>query len=173
MTNAKRGCGSHRWVYLCAAAALGIALSGCGAGGGSGAEGSAAMSAPAPASAAMSAPARAAMSTPASAATSAPPSGTASGNSNLPTASTGAVTINWTPPTEDTNGTAVTNLVGYAIHYGTASQDYAKTITVSNPGIATYVVDDLKPGTYFFSVAAIGSDGTESPLSAEVTATVN
>jgi len=34
-------------------------------------------------------------------------------------------------------------------------------------------VDDLTPGTYYFSVGAVNSQGTESPLSSEVSATVN
>ncbi|HEX4268187.1 MAG TPA: fibronectin type III domain-containing protein [Steroidobacteraceae bacterium] len=87
--------------------------------------------------------------------------------------SNSAVTLNWTPPTENTNGSALTNLAGYDIHYGTASGDYTQTISVSNAGIATYVVDDLTPGTYYFAVAAVNSQGTESPPSPEVSATVN
>ena len=86
MTNAKRGSGSHRWVHLCAAAVLGFALSGCG-GGGTGASGSASTST-------------------AQAATS---GGSADGS--LPSGSSGAaVTLNWTPPTENTDGTPLTNL---------------------------------------------------------------
>ncbi len=90
-----------------------------------------------------------------------------------PAASSNAVTLNWTPPTENVNGTPLTNLAGYNIHYGTASGDYTQTISVSNAGIATYVVDDLTPGTYYFAVGAVNSQGTESPVSSEVSATVN
>lgn len=144
MTNAKRGRGSRRGVYFCAVAALGIALSGCGGGGGSGAVGSAATSQAATGVAA------------------APP-----------TASGGAVTINWMPPTENTDGSALTDLAGYDIHYGTASGNYTQSVTVSNAGLATYVVDNLSPGTYYFSVSAVNNSGTESPLSSEVVAKVN
>jgi hypothetical protein len=155
MTNAKRERGFHRGVYLCAAAALGFALSGCGGGGG----GSAASSAAATASTSQAATTAVASSAPA-------------GNNAPPTASTG-LTINWNPPTENTDGTPLTNLAGYHIHYGTQPGNYSQTIAVSNPGIATYVVDNLSPGTYYFAVAAVNSDGTESPLSAAVSATVN
>lgn len=144
MRNAKRGRGLHRGVYLCAAAALGIALSACGGGGGGAAT---------------------------SAATSSVSSAAAS--SSPPTASSGAVTLNWTAPTENTDGTPVTDLSGYDIHYGTSSGDYTQTVTVSNPGLATYVVDNLTPGTYYFSVSAVNSQGAQSPLSAEVSTTVN
>lgn len=135
MTKAKRGRGSHRWVYLCAAASLGFALSACG--GGSGATSTSAVSA------------------------------------NLPAGASKAVTINWMPPTQNTDGTTLTNLTGYDIHYGTSSGNYTQTINVSNPGLATYVVDNLAPGTYYFTVAAVNSHGTESPLSSEVSATLN
>jgi hypothetical protein len=130
-------------------AALGFALSGCG-GGGSGAAGSAATSQ----------------------AASGLDSGSGLGTSAPPTASTG-VTINWQPPTENTDGSNLKDLAGYDIHYGTSSGNYTQTITVSNPGLATYVVDNLSPGKYYFAVAAVNSKGTESPLSSEVTATVN
>jgi hypothetical protein len=82
------------------------------------------------------------------------------------------LTINWTPPTENTNGTPLTNLAGYNIHYGTSSGSLSKKISVLNPGIATYVVSNLSSGKYYFAVAAVNSAGTESPLSAQVSATV-
>ena len=145
MTNAKRGRGSHRGVYFCAVAALGFALSGCGGGGGSGPTGSAAATSQA----------------------------STNSDTNLPTASSGAITLNWTAPTENTDGTPLTDLSGYDIHYGTKSGNYTQSVSVSNPGIATYVVDNLTPGTYYFSVSAVNSTGTESPLSSEVAATVN
>ena len=150
MRNAKRGRGSHRAVYLCAAAALGFALSGCGGGGG-GAAGTAATS---------------------TSATSSTGGGMGIA-STPPTASSGAVTLNWTPPTENTDGTPLTNLSGYDIHYGTSSHAYTQTVTVANPGIAAYVVDNLSPGKYYFSVTAVNSQGAESPLSSEVSTTVN
>jgi hypothetical protein len=34
------------------------------------------------------------------------------------------------------------------------------------------VVSNLSPGKYYFAVAAVNSAGTESPLSAQVSATV-
>jgi hypothetical protein len=100
-------------------------------------------------------------------------SGSGSGASNPPTTSTGNVTINWNPPTQNTNGSPLINLAGFKIHYGTASQKYTQTITVSNPGLVTYVLADLSAGTYYFAVTAYSSAGTESPLSPEVSAKVD
>jgi hypothetical protein len=101
------------------------------------------------------------------------PSASDASSANLPTGSDGGVTLNWMPPTENTNGSTLTDLAGYNIHYGTSSGDYTQTVSVSNPGIATYVVDNLTSGTYYFSVGAVNSQGVESPLSSEVSATVN
>lgn len=96
-----------------------------------------------------------------------------SGGGSSPAPNITSVTISWVPPTENTDGTALTNLSGYDIHYGTASHKYTQTVTVSNPGLARYVVANLPSGTYYFAVAAVNSTGTEGPLSTEVTATVN
>lgn len=150
MTNAKRGRGSHRGVYFCAIALLGFSLAAC-----NGSSNSSASNSP---SSAQSASATASAG---------------SGNSVGSPTSVAGVTINWMPPTENTDGTALTNLAGYNIHYGTASGALTQTISISNPGIATYVVQNLTPGTYYFAVAAVNASGTESPLSAEVSATVD
>lgn len=162
MTNAKRGRGSHREVYLCAIAAVGLALSACG-GGASGSAPTAQAAAPSPGAASTSGTALAS----ASSDTSSSPA------PSNPTPVSKAVTINWMPPTENMDGTALTDLAGYDILYGPASGYYTHKISVPNPGIATYVVDDLAPGTYYFSVAAVNSAGTESPVSTEVRATVD
>ncbi|MGH8294329.1 MAG: fibronectin type III domain-containing protein [Steroidobacteraceae bacterium] len=180
MTDNERGRGSHRGIYLFIVAALGFALAGCGGGGSSSAAGSAPESssptqqaAPAPGDTSSTAPAQGVSggSDTSGGPTGAIGSGTT--GSDPPTASAGSVTLNWLPPTENVDDTPLTNLAGYDIHYGTASGKYTQTITISNPGIATYVVQNLTPGTYYFSVAAVNSDGTESPMSSEVSTTVS
>ncbi len=82
------------------------------------------------------------------------------------------MTLTWQPPTENTNGTALTNLAGYYIDYGTQSETYTTTIQIANPGLTSYVVENLAPGTYYFAVTAYNSDGTDSGDSNQVSATV-
>ena len=171
MTHAKRGRGTRHGAHLCTVVALGLALSACGGGAGS-AAGAAAAQGSQPQQGSVASDGSAAAQTSAAAQSATDPQGTSSGGSP-PTASAGAVTINWMPPTENVDGSALTNLAGYHIHYGTASGKYTQTISVSNAGLATYVVSDLTPGRYYFAVAAVNSSGTESPLSPEVSATVN
>ena len=94
-------------------------------------------------------------------------------NAAVQQSAAGTVTLSWRPPTENTDGTALADLAGYNIHYGTQPQDYTNMIKVINPGIATYVIDNLPAGTYYFTVAAYNASGTESSFSPEVPVSVN
>ena len=83
-------------------------------------------------------------------------------------AATCSATLSWTPPTARTNGSPLTNLAGYRIHYGFASTSYDHLIDVNNPGIASYVVEGLGIATWYFAVTAHDSDGLTSTYSNEV-----
>ncbi len=93
---------------------------------------------------------------------------TSTGSSGITAVQNSAVTLNWQPPTENTDGSALTDLSGYVISYGTQSGNYPNNITVDNPGLTTYVVDNLSPGTYYFTITATASDGTQSEPSSPV-----
>jgi hypothetical protein len=85
----------------------------------------------------------------------------------------GSATLSWMSPTLNTDGSALTDLAGYRIHYGVTEGDYTEQIHVDNPGLTTYVVDDLSPNTYYFVVTAINVAGFESDFSAVAVVTVN
>lgn len=80
----------------------------------------------------------------------------------------GSVTLSWTPPTARVDGSPLTNLAGYKIFYGRMSGVYDYHIDIDNPGVSTYVVEELVSGQWFFSLAAYDSDGLESDRSNEV-----
>jgi hypothetical protein len=77
-------------------------------------------------------------------------------------ANTGVATINWTPPLSNTDGTQITNLAGYHIHYGTSQNALNQTVQVSGTGLSSYTVSNLTSGTWYFSVTAYTSSGSES-----------
>jgi hypothetical protein len=79
---------------------------------------------------------------------------------------TGSASLSWTPPTRNTDGSSLTNLAGYRISYGTSASALTKVLTVSNPGVSSYVVEGLAAGTWYFSIKAYTSSGTESAASA-------
>jgi hypothetical protein len=81
------------------------------------------------------------------------------------TVSNGSATLSWTAPTQNTDGTALANLAGYRIRYGTSAGSLTNTIVVSNASVTTFVVENLAPATWFFAVTAVNSTGTESTSS--------
>jgi len=84
----------------------------------------------------------------------------------------GSATLSWTAPTRNTDGSTLSNLAGYRIVYGTSSSALSRTIQVTNPGLTTYVVQDLSPGTYYFAVRSYSSTGVESSNSSVASKTI-
>jgi hypothetical protein len=89
------------------------------------------------------------------------------------TSKSNAVTLSWQAPTENSDGSALMDLKGYKVHYGSASKSYSDSIQVSNSGLTTYVVQNLPAGTYYFAVTAYNASGKESSLSGEVSTQVD
>lgn len=79
--------------------------------------------------------------------------------------SLGSATLTWLPPTQNEDGTPIVGLAGYRIQYGTSPGALTQMIQAANPGLTSYVVGDLAPGTYYFAVKAYTSAGLESALS--------
>jgi len=68
----------------------------------------------------------------------------------------------WVPPTENTDGSPLTDLAGYKIYWGTSEGSYPNSITLDQVGLATYLVEALAANTYFFVITAVNSAGIES-----------
>jgi Putative Ig domain len=81
---------------------------------------------------------------------------------NVVATATGSATLSWTPPTQNTDGSALTNLSGYRIYWGTSQNSLVNSVTVDNPGLSSYVVDQLTPATWYFAAAALNASGMES-----------
>jgi hypothetical protein len=92
---------------------------------------------------------------------------------NVTEMANGSATVSWTAPTENTNGTALTNLAGYVISYGTSSSALNQQVKVANAGITTYVVSNLSPGTWYFTVTAYSASNTQSAPSGTASYTVD
>jgi len=88
------------------------------------------------------------------------------------TVTTGSATLSWTAPTQNTNGTPLTDLAGYTIYYGTSANSLTETIQVADPSVTSYVLGNLVSGTYYFSIAAYGTNGLESAETSPVSKTV-
>jgi hypothetical protein len=78
---------------------------------------------------------------------------------------TGSATLSWTPPTQNTDGSALSNLAGYKVYWGPSQGNYTNSVVVNNAGLSSYVVDQLTPATWYFAVSALNAVGVESALS--------
>jgi hypothetical protein len=85
---------------------------------------------------------------------------------------TGSVTLSWTVPTTRTDGTPLATLAGFRIYYGPAAGSYPNKISVPNPGVTTYVVDNLASGTWYFVATAYDANGLESDYTPPGSATI-
>ena len=84
----------------------------------------------------------------------------------------GAMTLSWTPPTQNEDGSVLTDLAGYFIYYGQSPGSYPNRIRIDNPSISTYVVENLLPDTYYIVATSFNREGVESRYSGMATKTV-
>jgi hypothetical protein len=87
--------------------------------------------------------------------------------------STGNVTLSWASPTLNSDGTPLTDLAGFKIYWGNTPDNLTHSVTIDNPGITTYVVENLTPATYYFAASAFNSLGIESKPSNAIKKTVS
>jgi hypothetical protein len=92
---------------------------------------------------------------------------------NVVGTATGAITLNWMPPTERSDGSALTNLAGYKIYWGTAQGEYPNIVTINSPGVASYMIEQLSPGTYYLVMTAYDASGVESGRSHVAATTIS
>lgn len=77
----------------------------------------------------------------------------------------GSVTLNWYPPTQNADGSALTDLAGYRIYFGRSANALTRSVTIKNAGATSVVIDSLTPAVWYFAATAYNADGIESGLS--------
>lgn len=73
--------------------------------------------------------------------------------------------VSWAVPLLNTDGTALTDISGYLVYYGTSPTNLAQSIPITGAGITSQVVTGLASGTYYFAVATVNSTGVASVVS--------
>ena len=79
--------------------------------------------------------------------------------------SAGTAQLAWQIPTENTNGTPLTDLAGYTIVYGTSPGVLDHSAQVTDIETTSYVVTGLSQGTWYFAIVSTTSSGESSALS--------
>jgi hypothetical protein len=85
----------------------------------------------------------------------------------------GNANLIWTAPTLNTDGTALTDLSGYKISYGTSPTALTQSVTLTDPSATSYTITGLAAGTWYFEIAATASDGMQSAPTGVVSATIS
>src|SRR6185437_11818768 len=152
---------------LCGLVAAVLILSGCGGTSGSGSPSAGvSSSATGPASSGSTPPSSPPSTPPSSPPPSSPPSTPPpSPPPSPPPPTSGSATLHWTAPTANSDGSALTDLAGYHIHYGTSATSLSNTVDIASPSTLTYTMTNLKAGTWYFTVSAYTNTGLESSMS--------
>jgi hypothetical protein len=87
--------------------------------------------------------------------------------------SNGTALLSWTPPTENTDASTLTDLAGYKIYYGTSPGNYSNTEIINNPGLSSYLVENLASADWYFVMTSFSDSGIEGNYSTEVSKTIN
>lgn len=82
-----------------------------------------------------------------------------------PAAASGSATLSWTAPVSNTDGSALTDLAGYNIYYGTSPSALSTVINVPSAGTTSYTISSLASGTWYFAMNAYTTAGLDSALS--------
>jgi hypothetical protein len=78
------------------------------------------------------------------------------------------VTLSWDMPTRNADGSALTDLTGYAIYYGTSADNLTMRQVVSGSNSLSTTLSNLNLSnslTYYFAITAVSSIGGESARS--------
>lgn len=93
-------------------------------------------------------------------------------NLDTPAISAADVYVSWDIPTNNTDGTVLTNLLGFEVWYGQTSGVYDFLYTVADPTATFALLEALEPGTWYFNVRAYTAT-EESAFAGEIAAVLS
>lgn len=89
-------------------------------------------------------------------------SGTYSLTLSCATAGNGQTLVKWTAVLTNTDGTALTNLAGFKVVYGTSATALSQSKAVTSATATSADMGVLPAGSYFFAVRQVNAAGVES-----------
>jgi hypothetical protein len=88
------------------------------------------------------------------------------------TSTTGSATLSWVPPTQNTNGSALTNFAGIILYYGTTPASLTQSVQLASTSQTSYTIGNLTAGTWYFGGMAYTNTGMKSAMSQVVSMSV-
>lgn len=86
--------------------------------------------------------------------------------------SAGTARLTWTPPTQNEDGTSLTNLAGYRLLYGTSINALVQSVDIIPATRSSYDIEGLTPGQYYFAMQSYTTTGLHGPLSSILSVTL-
>lgn len=85
---------------------------------------------------------------------------------------TGTATLSWVKPTQNADGSALTDLAGFVLKYGNSPSTLTQRVAVNDPTMTRYTLQSLGKGTWYFTVVSYTVNGVESDVSQVVSKTI-
>jgi hypothetical protein len=107
-----------------------------------------------------------------------PTSSTSSTSSTSGTSTTstllayGEAMVSWIPPSENTDGSTLTDLTGFTIYYGQDPQNLDQVLTLDCHWCLWTRVSNLGSGTWYFAVKSFNKTGIQSAFSRIMSKTI-
>ena len=74
-----------------------------------------------------------------------------------------SVTLRWSQPRKNIDGSALTDLAGYHVRWGRDPKNLSNTMDLAFAGYSWITLTDLSVGLWYFSIRSYNSRGVESP----------
>lgn len=73
--------------------------------------------------------------------------------------------LTWTAPIQNTDGSELTDLVGFKIYYGESESNLSTVVNIDNPTTTKFETSSLPSNTCCFAVTPVNSLGIEGKIS--------
>ena len=83
------------------------------------------------------------------------------------------VELTWVAPTNNEDGTALSDLAGYKLYYGRVGEGLSESDEILNANATSYLLEGIDSGNWRFVVTAFNFAGQESRFSTEATYSTN
>lgn len=93
-------------------------------------------------------------------------------NGSAPVEAAGSVTLGWTRPAFNADGSPLQDGVGYRVDYGSSPSSLTMSITIDGAANTSATIGGLLVGTHYFTVVTLNAAGTTSSPSGVVSKTV-
>ena len=78
----------------------------------------------------------------------------------------GTASLAWSKPTQNTDGSLLTDLAGYKLYYGTSADSLPNVVDIPSGDTLSYTVQGLNSGTlYYFRISSYNVQNLEGPWS--------